>query len=59
MIGDVNDAGSGGIRDAVMGALQRSVRQRRHLLESRRLIHDRMTETASDAPVVRDRRFGR
>jgi len=40
MIGDVNDAGSGGIRDAVIGVLQRSVRYRRHLLESRRPIHD-------------------
>src|SRR3954453_6439993 len=32
MIGVVNDAGSGGIRDAVIRALQRSVQQRRHLL---------------------------
>jgi hypothetical protein len=40
MIGDVNDAGSSEIRDAVNGVLQRSVRQRRHLLESRRPIHD-------------------
>jgi hypothetical protein len=41
MIGVVNDGGTCGIRDAVMHALQRSVRQRRHLLESRRHIDDR------------------
>ena len=41
MIGVVSDTGSDEIRDAVIGALQRWVRLRRHLLESRRHIHDR------------------
>jgi hypothetical protein len=49
MIGVVKDAGSGGIQDAVIGALQRWVRQERHLLESRRPIHD----PTAGAPFMR------
>jgi hypothetical protein len=41
------------MRDAVIGALQRSARWGWHLLESRRFIHDRTVCRDLCAPVMR------